>query len=170
MRKMHETSRKKNPWIYHKTPKLGPNISTNTGFKNKQQLACTVDALFNVCICGEFKRIALRWRSSFAEASECSCACNIGTGHLRQRSSFAGFTGCLRVMASILNYPFIYLLLASSSMLEKDPMFWRKKFNCIFDIDCNAIDLSLRGWLLTPWRGGINLFWGHPSTVVVRMM
>ena len=115
----------KNTWISNK--KDSWNISFNTGLEKKQQLACTVDALFNVCICGEFKRIALRWRSSFAQASGCSCACNIGTGHLRQRSSFAGFTGCLRVMASILNYPFIYLLLASSSMLEKDPMFWRKK-------------------------------------------
>ena len=119
----HAQSVKKNAWNHHKTS----NISIYTGLENKQQLACTGDAFFHVCIWGEFKPIALRWRSSFAQASECSCACNIGTGHLRQRSSFAGFTGCLRVMASILNYPFIYLLLASPSMLEKDPIFLAKK-------------------------------------------
>ena len=164
---MPEISNKKKPWNYHETP----NISINTGFEYKQQLACTVDALLHVCIWGEFKRIALRRRSSFAQASECSCACNVGTGHLRQRSSFAGFTGCLRVMASILNYPFIYLLLASPSMMEKDLMFLAKKIqlHVWYWLQCNrSFSERLAADSMTWWDQ--SFLGGHPSTVVVRMM
>ena len=164
---MPEISNKKKPWNYHETP----NISINNGFEYKQQLACTVDAFLKVWIWGEFKRIALRRRSSFAQASECSCACNIGTGHLRQRSSFAGFTGCLRVMASILNYSFIYLLLASPSMMEKDLMFLAKKIqlHVWYWLQCNrSFSERLAADSMTWWDQ--SFLGGHPSTVVVRMM